>query len=353
MDWTQSLWDNEHPTAEVESRLCRSLYVTNLLLGASVERAMSTATRRDFETDLLDAIDRFFAPAARPRICKVQHDYYQTRMALVAFDVPEQAHAAVSELHRALLHSQPISVNSFGRRLLANWPTDTETAMLEGVSVVLASHLHPATTAAQLCRLFSTVGDVLELQLTEPFVACEAKLTYDRQQDAELALMNSREHAQCIGLGSEQSARARLLFEGAWERSKEGRAHWARSRVAVMVPAASDPEKLLGTKKSYAFRPKSAAGRSERVRQDQIARHGAYRPPVRLPACRRCRCHHAVYSLVWGACLCVSESGCRAVDRGGEARVRAGCGGRPRGRTRAARRGTLLTGGSWGDLGQG
>ena len=82
-DWALSLMEEQVPT-EVDSRLRRSLYVTNLLIGESVERAMSTATRRDFETDLLDAVGRFFAPIPAPRIAKVQHDYYRTRLALVA-----------------------------------------------------------------------------------------------------------------------------------------------------------------------------------------------------------------------------------------------------------------------------
>ena len=68
----------------VDSRLQRSLHMANLLIGESVERAMSTATRRDFETDLLDAAGRVFAPISPPRIAEVQHDYYRTRLALVA-----------------------------------------------------------------------------------------------------------------------------------------------------------------------------------------------------------------------------------------------------------------------------
>ena len=102
----------------VDSRLQRSLHMANLLIGESVERAMSTATRRDFETDLLDAAGRVFAPIPPPRIAEVQHDYDRTRLALVAYADEAEARAAVAELQPARLRDQLICrVNSFGRRL--------------------------------------------------------------------------------------------------------------------------------------------------------------------------------------------------------------------------------------------
>ena len=113
---------------------------------------MITATRRDFETDLLDAAGRVFAPIPPPRIAEVQHDYDRTRLALVAYADEAEARAAVAELHQARLRDQPICVNSFGRTLLANWPDDVETGIELGLEphVVLASHVHPAATALEL-----------------------------------------------------------------------------------------------------------------------------------------------------------------------------------------------------------
>ena len=79
---------------------------------------MITATRRDFETDLLDAAGRVFAPIPPPRIAEVQHDYDRTRLALVAYADEAEARAAVAELQPARLRDQPICrVNSFGRAL--------------------------------------------------------------------------------------------------------------------------------------------------------------------------------------------------------------------------------------------
>ena len=104
--------------------------------------------------------------------------------------VPSPLASRPNPLAPSRLRGQPICVSRFpGRALPANWPLDTETAIELGLEphVVLASHLHPDATAAEVQNLFCSAGDVLELRLTGVFIACEAKLTYDRKQVRRLS----------------------------------------------------------------------------------------------------------------------------------------------------------------------